>query len=295
MRASIDEFLEYLSQVRRLSPQTARAYRSDLAQLLAFATERHLASWRDVVADDVRMHLGVLGRDRKKTSIARKLSCFRRFAGFLVERGHATSDFTTQLVGPKLGRRLPRALSVDETEALTRIVRAPASPREARDHAIIELLYGGGLRVAEMCALRFRHVDLAERTVTVTGKRQKTRLMPLGDYACAALEGYLGLRPALSRDAGPDAPIFVNARGGALTARTVARNLERDALRAGLARRVSPHALRHSFATHLLAGGANLRGIQELLGHSSLQTTERYTQVALEQLVEVYDKTHPRA
>jgi integrase/recombinase XerC len=190
---------------------------------------------------------------------------------------------------------------VDETEALAGLARgAPDREQtralERRDQAIVELLYGSGLRVAELCALDLAHVSLDEAAAKVTGKRQKTRLVPIGDYALLALRDWLAVRPHLARDDGGAArPFFVNARGGRLTTRSVARNLGRDALRAGVGKHVSPHMLRHSFATHLLSGGADLRGIQELLGHQSLATTERYTHVALEHAIAVFDQCHPRS
>lgn len=285
----MDAFLDHLTRVVRASPHTVRAYRSDLEQWRAFLAERN-KNELSATPDDVRAHLAAVAREAKKATLARKLSALRTFAAHLVERGARSDDFCLGVDGPKVGRRLPRALSVDETQALASVERADTT-LQARDRAIVELLYGSGLRVAELCGLNVVNLSFDEASVRVTGKRQKTRLVPVGEYALDAVRAYLALRPGVR----PSDPLFVNARGGRLTTRSVARNLDRDALRAGLARNVSPHALRHSFATHLLGGGADLRGIQELLGHASLGTTERYTAVALERAIAVFDDCHPRA
>jgi site-specific recombinase XerD len=301
LRVAVDDFIDHEERQVRASPATVRAYESDLRQLVTFLGARGLCrAWHQLTADHVRAHLGALAKQVSKASLARKLSSLRSFTRYLKQRGVRADDPCAALIGPKRGKRLPRALSIDETEALAKLPRVTVATSSARndqqkvtlsrrDHAIIELLYGSGLRVAELCGLRLGDIDLEQRTVRVTGKRRKTRIVPLGEYAEKALREYLAERAA-SNDF-----VFLNRFGGRLTERSVARNLDRDSQRAGIGRRVSPHALRHSFATHLLAGGANLRGIQELLGHASLQTTEKYTEVALERLVEVYDKTHPRA
>lgn len=291
-----DPFLAHLAKVVRCSPHTLRAYDRDLAQFAAHLTSRGRQSFLVATADDVRSHLAALARDHKKTSLARKLSTLRSFAAHLQKHGLRADDFCLGVDGPKLGRRLPRALSVDETEALAGVERRADSVLARRDQAIVELLYGSGLRVAELCGLAIGDVALDEAIVRVTGKRQKTRIVPMGALSIDAMRAYLAVRGAVARDdGGPARPLFVNARGGRLTTRSVARNLDRDALRAGLGKRISPHALRHSFATHLLGGGADLRGIQELLGHASLGTTERYTHVALERAIAVFDDCHPRA
>jgi integrase/recombinase XerC len=294
-------FLEHLRGVTRASPHTLKAYAADLQQFEQFLTGKGKTSFREANADDVRSFLARVSRDHKKTSLARKLSTLRTFAAHMMKHGLRTDDFCLGVDGPKLGRRLPRALSVDETESLAGVKREPKDTEISRalalrDQAIIELLYGSGLRVSELTGLAIGDASLDEAIARVTGKRRKTRLVPMGEYCINALKAYLVARPVLaSDDGGPARPLFINQRGSRLTQRSVARNLDRDALKAGLARRVSPHALRHSFATHLLGGGADLRGIQELLGHSSLSTTERYTHVALERAIEVFDACHPRS
>ncbi len=285
-------FIGHKAAVERCSAHTLRAYAADLA---AFARTLDARGRRDYAAatpDDLRAHLAGLAKAHKKTTVARHLSAIRQLYAFLQTQHRVSRDPSLLVDGPKRPKRLPRALSVDQTEALTGLARNGASALELRDRAIVELLYGCGVRVAELAALDLRDVSFDTRTLKVTGKRNKTRLVPFGDYAARALEAWLERRPSIARD--PQA-LFVNQRGARLTTRSVARNLDRDALRAGLDRRVSPHALRHSFATHLLSGGADLRGIQELLGHQSLATTEKYTAVALERAIEVFDTCHPRS
>lgn len=291
MQALIEAFLKERAEQRRQSPQTIRAYRSDLKQFAAFAAVRGHSDWAQVGSDDVRAFAATIAQDHKKTSLSRKLSALRQIAEFALAHKLTVTN-PTVLRGPKLGKRLPRAIAAEEAEQLLSVKRA-TTPLEKRDQAMLELLYGAGLRVSELCALDVDSLDLAASSARVTGKGRKTRLVLFGAPAADALRTYLDARAQLQAD--PHGALFVNRFGRRLTTRTVARHLDRDALRAGLAKRLSPHALRHSYATHLLEGGANLRGIQELLGHASLQTTERYTHVALERVLEVYDKTHPRA
>lgn len=306
VRALIDEFIDHRRDVLRASPATVRAYASDLRQLAEYLEGTPVPP-EALSVEHLRAFLGSLAKDHKKASLARKLSALREWVAFLRKRGVLDRDITATLDGPRLGKRLPRALSVDETEALMTgaaerpalaVAVAPevAAALVARDRAIVELLYGSGLRVAELCGLDLGHVSFDEGVVTVTGKRNKSRMVPMGELSRQALEAYLAVRATLLRgNTRATQALFVNARGGRLTARSVARNLDRDALRSGLSKRVTPHMLRHSFATHLLGGGADLRGIQELLGHASLSTTERYTGVAIERATEVFDACHPRA
>jgi len=291
MQALIDAFLQEREEQRRQSPQTLRAYRSDLMQFAAFVLARGPVTWEQVTAEDVRAFAAELAQGHKKTSLARKLSALRQLAAFALAQKVTVQD-PTVMRGPKLGKRLPRALAAEEAEQLLSVKRAE-TPLEKRDQAVFEMLYGAGLRVSELCALDVDSIDLAAGSARVVGKGRKTRIVLFGGPAIDTLRAYLEARPALQRDV--KGALFVNRAGQRLTTRTVARHLDRDTLRAGLAKHVSPHALRHSYATHLLEGGASLRGIQELLGHASLQTTERYTHVALERVLEVYDKTHPRA
>jgi integrase/recombinase XerC len=292
VESDCSDFIAHKRDVERCSPHTVRAYTSDLEVFVVLLRSRGRERLGDVDADDIRAHLGALARAHKKSSVARHLSALRQLFAYLVKRGTLARDPSLLVEGPRIPKRLPRALSIDETETLTALERREVGTLEIRDRAIIEVLYGSGLRVAEIVALDLEHASMDTRMLKVTGKRNKTRLVPFGEYAEDALKAWLALRPQLAKNT---RALFVNARGARLTTRTIARNLDRDALRAGLARRVSPHALRHSFATHLLSGGADLRGIQELLGHQSLATTEKYTAVALERAIEVFDKCHPRS
>jgi integrase/recombinase XerC len=191
---------------------------------------------------------------------------------------------------PRKEKKLPFHLAIDEVTALV-AASGDEGPLPLRDRAILELLYSSGLRVSELTSLDLRHLDLAARLVKVTGKGGKERIVPVGSHAVRALSAYLAIRP----DAPHDAPLFLNARGGRLTRRGVALIVDRHMLRIAALRKVSPHTLRHTFATHLLEGGADLRVIQELLGHASLSTTQKYTHVSLDRLMEVYDKAHPKA
>lgn len=290
---------------RNSSPETRRAYVSDVRQLAAFVGEDVAPA--AVTAARVRAFLASRHRDCDAASIGRKLSALRAFYGFLLREGACAADPTASLVPPKPGRRLPKPLGVDDCEALIErgARRSPEGPREQeralRDRALVELLYGAGLRVGELVALDVRDVDLRAHEVRVWGKGGKERVAPLPAAARQALSSYLDVRQragvlaeplftALRKDGTKPAPRPVR-----LGVRDVRRLLRGRQLRAGVADAVHPHRLRHSFATHLLDMGADLRSIQELLGHASLSTTQKYTAVSAEHLLRVYDAAHPRA
>jgi len=288
-----EAFLRHLEIERALSPRTVAAYGHDLEQFRALVAARRGADPVPARVDitTVRSYLAALFPTHDPRSIARKLSALRTFFAWLV-RGRVVAADPTALIGsPKRRRSLPRALNSDDTE---RVVVKPQATEllPARDQAIVETLYGAGLRVSECCALDIGDVqrDGADTLVRVRrGKGGKERLVPLGSKALAAIDAYLALRGAPA-----DGPLFLNARGGRLTTRSVERHLSRDAALAGVSG-VTPHVLRHSYATHLLDGGADLRAIQELLGHSSLASTQVYTGVSLQHLMNVYDLAHPHA
>ena len=288
----IADFLKHLDVSRAASKHTLRAYENDLEQL-----QKYLADQNVPLEKATHLHLrgflGVQAATHSATTRARRLAAIKSFYKFLVRRKVIELSPARRVKAPKLPQRLPRAVPVDETFAL---MTAPpdTSPLGLRDRAMLELAYGCGLRVSELCGLDLRSVDRSERIVRVLGKGNKERLVPVNDAAIEALEKYLAQRPLLAKDK-PTTALFLNYRGGRLTTRSTARHLEKHALKAGLTRHVSPHQLRHSFATHLLAGGADIRSIQELLGHASLSTTQRYTAVSFEQLQEAYDKAHPHA
>lgn len=303
--AAVDAFCDHLRVERALSARTVEAYARDLEEFRRVYEGRRGAEPAPsaVTALDVRAHLAALYEGAKATTLGRKLSSLRAFFRFLNVRGKVAGNPARSIKSPKRERPLPRALDVDDA---FRLVEAPAreaaepAPLELRDRAIHEVLYGGGLRVSECCGLDVDDVSRGERGTLVSvraGKGEKDRIVPVGAKADEAIEAYLrDGRPAL-RDAktGQQDPraLFLNYRGGRLTPRSIQRHLGRYALAEGAP--ATPHALRHSFATHLLDGGVDLRAIQELLGHASLGSTQIYTRVSMDRLMEVYDAAHPHA
>jgi integrase/recombinase XerC len=290
----MQRFAAYLEAERRASPHTIRAYLADLSQYADYLAGVGAA----VVPSSPALVRGFVARaaaEAGAASLGRKLSTLRSFYGFLVREGLAPGNPARAVASPRRPKRLPEVLPEAEVAAL---VEAPAGdgPAALRDRAILELLYGSGLRVSELVGLDLDDVDLEARLVRVLGKRRKERIVPFGKPAAEALRRWIEEgRHALARAARSGAPLFLNARGGRLGQRSVARRLERAVLAAGLPRHVHPHVLRHCFATHLLGNGADLRGIQELLGHASLSTTQRYAHLDWKRLAEVYDRAHPRA
>ena len=298
----IQRFAAYLETERRAAAHTRKAYLTDLAQYAAYLAD----VGAPLVPSSPAIVRGFLARaagSAGATSLGRKLSALRTLYGFLVREGLAPGNPARAVAGPKRPKRLPEVLPEEEVAAL---VEAPdgddaalAAPLRLRDRAFLELLYGSGLRVSELTGLDLDALDLAQGLVRVLGKRSKERIVPFGKPAGEAVARYLDeARPVLAagRDhAGARAALFLNYRGGRLSARSVARRLSRWVLASGLPRHVHPHVLRHCFATHLLGNGADLRGIQELLGHASLSTTQRYTHLDWKRLAAVYDAAHPRA
>jgi integrase/recombinase XerC len=285
----VPAFLEFLTAERGASAHTLRGYAGDLAELQAYLRSVRVSG---LAAADARVLRGYLawlhGRGLAKSSIARKVACARSCYRFLARRELVATNPARQLASPRLPRRLPSVLPKDESKEL---LDAPAEDTLAgrRDRALLELLYASGLRVAECCGLDLEDVDRRHGSVRVMGKGSKERVVPVGEIALEALEAYL------DRRGGGHGPLFRNARGTRLSTRSVHSIVRRRARAAGLARRVTPHTFRHTFATHLLGEGADLRFIQELLGHSRLSTTQRYTHVSPEHLMKVYDAAHPRA
>jgi integrase/recombinase XerC len=292
-------FDAYLEAEKRASLHTRRAYLADLAQYAAFLAERGAALVPSSAAL-VRAFAARAATTGGPATVARKLSAIRSMYRFLVREGLAEGNPARGVASPRRPKRLPVALPEEEVAALVEAPGALGDPLALRDRAFLELLYASGLRVSELTGLDVADVDLAQGLVRVLGKRRKERIVPFGAAAAEALRRWLADgRPGLA--AAPGAPrsaaaaLFLNHRGGRLTARSVARRISRWVLAAGLPRHVHPHVLRHSFATHLLGNGADLRGIQELLGHASLSTTQRYTHLDWKRLAEVYDRAHPRA
>jgi integrase/recombinase XerC len=293
MQSLIERFSKYVADERNLSEHTCRAYRRDLHEFQAFL-EEHGGAGREALCriDSIllRRFLAILHKRNQRTSIARKLSSLRTFFRFLVKEGVLEHNPADGLSTPKLNRYLPKTLSADEAHDLMERGHG-TNLLDLRDHAIVEMLYSCGLRVSELTGLDVGAVDLREGLVRVLGKGRKERIVPVGRKALAALSTYLEARGV----PGDDQALFLNARGGRLTPRSVQRNLKTRLIKSGVLKDISPHALRHTFATHLLDGGADLRAIQELLGHASLSTTQKYTQVSVDQLMSVYDKAHPRS
>ena len=306
----LEEFLGYLQSVRSLAPHSLRAYRKDLEQLKAFLCATAAAErWEEVSGAHLRRFLGLLAeKGCARTSLARKLSCFRTFFKYLCRHQGLASDPTSGLTSPRLPRRLPEFLYPQEVE---RLLAAPPqdTPLGLRDRAILEVLYSTGLRVSELLSLTLEQLNDSGE-LRVRGKRGKERLVFLGKPASAALDEYLRLgRPALARSdedcaklstlnselSTPLEAVFLNHRGGPLTDRSIRRLLHKYIMLTCARHGLSPHSLRHTFATHLLEGGADLRVIQELLGHSSLSSTQVYTHTSLRHLREVYSRAHPRA
>jgi integrase/recombinase XerC/integrase/recombinase XerD len=281
-------------EARAASPHTLRAYREDLVELATWATARRREPG-GLAYRDLRAYAAALSRrGLAPSSVARKLAAVRSLHDHLVRLGDAPQNPAELLPSPKRGSRLPRVLGPDEIAAL--LDRIPASgPLEIRDRALFEIAYACGLRAEEIVQLDLDAPDFESESLRVTGKGSKTRIVPIGEPAQRALERYLAqARPALAADRGEGA-LFLSRRGRRLSPSDVRRRLERWVREAAVAGRVSPHTLRHSFATHLLEGGADLRSIQELLGHASVSTTQVYTRVEPSRLRREYARSHPRA
>jgi integrase/recombinase XerD len=297
----ISRFLDYLSVERGLAGNTLDAYRRDLGRYAAYlatrgvpdatrAKEEHVAGFVAFLSDTEYSE----GRRYRASSVARALAAVRTFHLFLLRDGEASTNPAKGVARPKVPRNLPRPLSLPEVQSILEVPRA-VDPGGMRDQAILETLYGAGIRVSELVGMDVDDVDLDEGSVRVRGKGDKERVVPLGRFAAAALGTYLTrARPALAAPRSGGA-LFLNQRGGRLTRQGTARILALAARRAGLSRPVTPHTLRHSFATHLLEGGADIRVVQELLGHATLSTTQIYTLVTGERLREEYFAAHPRA
>lgn len=323
MRDHLRAFLDYLRLNRGASPHTVAAYGSDLDQFVGYLVLHTGIARPDLAPADctlaaIRGFLAELYRERlSRTSAARKLAAVRAFARYLRREGLIAGDPGGLVATPKVEQKLPRHLEVDEMATLLDSPET-SSPLGLRDKAMLELLYASGLRLSELVGLDLADVNVGGRIVRVLGKGGKERLVPFNASAADALRAYMRVRPLLEQEAlkqreGPpkpvppwtatperrrtaaSSPLFLNFRGGRLTGRSVHRHLRRYVAQCRVRYGVSPHALRHSFATHLLENGADLRAIQELLGHARLSTTQRYTHVSPAHLIDVYRKAHPRA
>lgn len=301
----IEVFIAYLRDQKGYSQHTIRNYRIDLTQFSEFLVSREALPDAQEVDQDmeaidalvIREYLGSLFGRFARSTIARKLSAVRSFFLFLEKKGIVMTNPAGDIATPKLGKYIPVYLPVDD---VFRLLERPdrKKPLGLRDLAILEVLYSCGIRVSELEALDISGVDFEERLVTVIGKGDRERIVPIGRIALQAVRNYLEATRNLRKGDGSDSqdgPLFINFRGGRLSGRSIARIIKRYAAESGLSPEISPHSMRHTFATHLLDGGADLRSVQELLGHASLSTTQRYTHVSLDRLMEVYDKAHPRS
>ena len=290
-----EQFLAHLAVERSVSPNTLSAYRSDLSKYFAHLASRGRADLAGVEREDVASFPESL-EAMAASSVARSLAAVRSFHRFAFEEGLTATNPAGDVRPPKLASRLPKALTVDQVASLIEATRVGEGPAPLRDRALVELLYGTGARISEAVGLSGDDLDLSGAAVRLFGKGRKERVVPLGGYAVEAMEAYLvRARPALA-SRGPGTPLlFLNTRGRPLSRQSAWGALQAAAGRAGLPAHISPHTLRHSFATHLLQGGADVRVVQELLGHSSVTTTQIYTLVDRDTVREVYAASHPRA
>jgi integrase/recombinase XerC len=303
---SVQQFLEFLRYNRNASPHTLRAYEADLEQFVGFLAKRHTTppgqiAERRFDTDAVRGFLAALhDRGNSRASAARRLATLRTFARYLVREERLDHDPTSLVGAPRREFTLPAHLAATEMD---RLLASPdaATPAGRRDRAVLELFYASGLRLSELVDLDLEDLNLSGRVVRVRGKGRKERLVPFNRTTAEALRVMIGDHLATSREtrrdrhARPRHALFLNLRGQRLTTRSVDRIVRRYVREAAIAQGISPHALRHTFATHLLQAGADLRSIQELLGHARLSTTQRYTHLDVARLMDVYKKTHPRA
>ena len=300
----IDLFSRYLTLERGASPHTVRNYESDIKEFRAFIGGGKSGGDADLLAAgpaDIRSYLASIVAGHERSTLARKLSTLRTFYKFLLKRGHVKASPAAAIAYPKASKKLAPYLTVDDVFLLLSLPDTSA-PLGLRDRAILELLYSTGVRVGELVALNIADIRKNESLLSVVGKGKKERVVPIGRPAIIAIDEYLAVRKreAWGEKRGTKAPmdegaLFLNARGGRLSARSVNRIIKKYILMGSIALNVSPHSLRHAFATHLLEMGANLRDIQELLGHESISTTQRYTHLTIDRLMEVYDRAHPRA
>ncbi len=298
-------FIETLESEKGYSSNTCRAYLRDLEEFACFVHERFIAEKKkqddtypipigEIDGLTVRSYLGYLNKKNKKATIARKLSTLRSFFRHLVKHGLVEDNPLDMILTPRQMKAIPTYLPVDDIFRLLDSVKTDTLPG-LRNRAILETLYSSGIRVSELAGMNIFDVDFTKSLIRVTGKGQRERMVPLGTTAINAIKAY---RQRLQAEAGirddTNSPLFLNKYNGRLSTRSIARILERAAKECGLIIPVSPHSLRHTFATHMLDAGADLRVVQELLGHKSLSTTQKYTHVSIDRLMETYDKAHPR-
>jgi len=297
----IQKFLDYLKNEKNYSPHTLKNYGHDLKEVAEFLqkefpkfTKGPSICWAELPLFPLRSYLSRMHGKLAAKSIGRRIASLRSFFRFLTKEGDLKENVTLEISTPKQAQRLPEFLDIEEA---FRLMEAPDQEDFAslRDRAILELFYTAGLRVGELGPLKITDLDLVEGMVRVIGKGNKERIIPMGARAVAALQAYLTVRPEVTPQPGHEEFVFLGARGKKIHPSVITKRLKDYAMKVGVGKNISPHTLRHTFATHLLSGGADLRGIQELLGHSSLSTTQKYTHIDLDKLMDVYDKAHPKA
>lgn len=288
----VSRFLEHLRHERRFSAHTLDGYQRDLRAFSDFLSKNKLNGWDAIDSHDIRAFAAANHRrGMAPRSIQRRLSAVRSFFHYLIREGVVASNPATEVSAPKAAARLPETLDTDQMARL--LALNPTDALAVRDLAIMELLYSSGLRLAELISVELQDIDLKDRTIRVTGKGSKTRILPIGGHATNAIRAWLKRR---SEFAGPDEnAVFVSQRGTHLSRRSVQNRIKLWAGRQGVSSRVYPHLFRHSFATHVLESSGDLRGVQELLGHADISTTQVYTHLDFQHLARIYDKAHPRA
>ena len=301
MRDDIKSFLTFLTVEKGFSKNTVEAYHNDLNQLAEYAeeaaTRRNLVpSWADFTRQDMLNYmLNFKGRGYAVTTQVRKLAAVKSFFAFMVDEGRLRQSPTENITSPRVGKPLPGAISIGEVRQLLEQPAKLATSEAKRDTAMLQLLYASGMRVSELVALNINDIDVNEETVRCFGKGSKERIIPIHHRAAQAVQEYVTeVRPQLVCD-DAELALFLNRRGDRLTRQGLWQILKAYAKKAGLEKAVTPHTLRHSFATHMLSGGADLRSVQELLGHANISTTQIYTHLTSEHIRRVYEKSHPRA
>lgn len=291
MHAELQKYWDYLRIERQVSPHTLINYQRQLNAVVKLLAERNITDWQQVTPSVVRFILAEShNQGLKEKSLALRLSALRRFLSFLVQQGELKVNPATGISAPKQGKHLPKNMDGEQVQQL--LANDSKEPIDIRDRAMLELLYSSGLRLSELQGLNLNSINTRTREVRVIGKGNKERIVPFGRYASHALHEWLKVRALFNPK---DEALFVSQLGNRISARAIQKRLETWGVRQGLNSHLNPHKLRHSFATHMLEASADLRAVQELLGHSNLSTTQIYTHLNFQHLADVYDKAHPRA
>ena len=291
MQQQLDRYWDYLRIERQVSPHTLNNYQRQLRAVVEILQEKQLNTWQQVTPSVVRLILAESKRHGlQEKSLALRLSAMRQFFSFLIRHGELKVNPATGISAPKQGKRLPKNISTEQVQLL--LDNDSKDPIDLRDRAMLELMYSSGLRLAELQGLNLQSINTRSREVRVLGKGNKERVVPFGRFASHALQQWLKVRPQFNPK---DEALFVSQQGNRISTRNIQKRLETWGIRQGLNSHLNPHKLRHSFATHMLEASADLRAVQELLGHSNLSTTQIYTHLNFQHLASVYDQAHPRA